>query len=498
MNQTHPYKEQIAEVKELLKVLATTYQIEYPAELASLFEQFSALLIYTLPQIPNRSSKMPGWLNALRHINEPLNLRSEQRIEFMNARIRDIPIYTQIPSLSVLTEVTITINRPAILERMMEAADQIVELLYAQDEYAILPEIMDYFLDLCYYKDKKRDAYRTPVHISDFIVSLLSQNRGPNQPNVIKFYDPACGSGAFLASASKYFTDRPLILHGNEKNDQLRRLALFHALFHGLDLQITNDDLPIEPLAFNKHYNFVLTNPPFNTVPLEQPLYFDGMQIQQQYHALILHALDTTMLGGTTAIVVPDSFLFATQSTVKRIRQWMLQAFTLEGIIGLPARTFSPQAAIRASILFLTRPESVQRQAATEHVFFYQLEAEGPSNGRTSSQASQERFSDALSAWGQRFAHYQEWQEKRHTAADNLFGIATPRDWPHEQYWYAHMEDIQHADYILLPRHYQPLKPLNITGDPPEALLQEYIAMQEEILRDMWELLEGVGGDGAI
>jgi len=498
MDQRQPYKELTAEVKELLKVLATTYQIEYPTGLPSLFEQFSSLLIYTLAKKSNQSAKMTNWLKSLQHIDEPSNLRNEERIEFINSHIQNMGRYMQIPSLSFLREVSITINKPAIIDRMMDAAGKIAELLFTQGEYAIIPEIMDYFLDLCYYKDKKRDAYRTPLHVSDFVLSLLRQNQEQDQSGVISFYDPACGSGAFLTSAGKYFANGAIRLYGNETNDQLRRLALFHSLFHGLDLQITNDDLQIEPTLFHARYDFVLTNPPFNTAPLQQPLYFEGIQIQQQYHALILHALNATMPGGTAAIVVPDSFLFTTQPTVKRIRQWMLQEFRVEGIIGLPARTFSPQAAVRASIIFFTRPESVQRRLATEYVFFYQIKPDGPGMGRTNRQVSQESFSDAVSAWDQRFVRYQEWQEKRHTAVDNLFHVSTPLDWPHEQYWYAHMEDIQNADWILLPGHYQPPRPLNITGDSPEALLQEYIAMQEEILQDMRELLEGVDGDGAI
>jgi type I restriction enzyme M protein len=67
--------------------------------------------------------------------------------------------------------------------------------------------------------------------------------------------------------------------------------------------------------------------------------------------------------GGKLAIVLPDGIL-SNPNTIS-VRNWILDKFRIIASIDLPVEAFLPQVGVQASLLFLQRKKSTERQLAS-------------------------------------------------------------------------------------------------------------------------------------
>jgi type I restriction enzyme M protein len=201
-------------------------------------------------------------------------------------------------------------------------------------------------------------------------------------------YDPACGTGGFLAQAYEYMS-RPDLLPsdidrlkhdtfwGREKDNTVYPIALANLVLHGIDQpnlwhgnSLTGQevygglfgDAPVV-------YDVILTNPPFGGK--------EGKEAQTQFayktsstQVLFLqHVIESLAPGGTCAMVVDEGVLFrANQKAFVKTKQKLLDECALWCIVSLPGGVFTQAGAgVKTNLLFFTKGQP------TERIWYYDL-----------------------------------------------------------------------------------------------------------------------------
>ena len=72
-------------------------------------------------------------------------------------------------------------------------------------------------------------------------------------------------------------------------------------------------------------------------------------------------------------MIVPDGVLFGSSKAHKTLRRKLVEEHRLDGIISMPSGVFKPYAGVSTAILLFTKTNS----GGTEHVWFYDMQADG-------------------------------------------------------------------------------------------------------------------------
>lgn len=186
---------------------------------------------------------------------------------------------------------------------------------------------------------KNKDTYYTPSDVADFMVDRIFDKL--EKPLSATFFDPTCGSGAFLLTVLKKKIDagmRPLdalaTIYGNDVDPNALLVAKIRILIYLLDYDIDLgvafsilDDNFIHSdfirSSFNADFDVVLGNPPFietRTLP-NKPIADYGNVCAN----VLVNANRCLATGGKIAFVVPLSFISTPR--MKKLRQKEFDAF---------------------------------------------------------------------------------------------------------------------------------------------------------------------------
>lgn len=210
--------------------------------------------------------------------------------------------------------------------------------------------------------------------------------------------DPACGTGGFfLASydfvANQFQLDREQkeflknqTFHGNEIVANTRRLCLMNMFLHNIgELDGGTFISPTDALVSkdDKHYDYVLTNPPFGKKSSMTITTEEGLQEKQDltYNRqdfwrttsnkqlnFLQHIKTLLKEYGEAAVVLPDNVLFE-GGAGETIRKELMKSTDLHTILRLPTGIFYAQG-VKANVLFFdNRPGS--KEAQTKEVWVY-------------------------------------------------------------------------------------------------------------------------------
>ena len=163
----------------------------------------------------------------------------------------------------------------------------------------------------------------------------------------------------------------------------------------------------------------------------------------------------------------------------KELRRILVEDQKLDGIVSLPAGVFKPYAGVSTAILLFTKTNS----GGTDHVWFYDLEADGYSlddkrtplldadklgvtagliGGGGGEGHAKNNLPDALARWQQR-------NESELERARTEQSFCVPKN------------DIAANDYDLSINRYKEIIYDEIEYPPPSEILDELIALEEEI-----------------
>lgn len=338
--------------------------------------------------------------------------------------------------------------------------------------------------------------FRTPRHIIRFMVELLE----PKPTETIG--DPACGTAGFLVETMQYllkehtspqgrlkgengeviYTGDKLepyrahiqggMFHGFDFDATMLRIASMNLMLHGVD----NPDIHYQdtlsnsfPEKFAKQatggFDVILANPPFKGSLDEGDVHPTLTQaVKTKKTELLFVALILRMLkkGGRSATIVPDGVLFGSSKAHTALRVMLVKDNQLEAVISLPSGVFKPYAGVSTAILVFTRG------GKTDHVFFYDVGADGFSLDDKRDPVSENDLPDALERWRRRSAK----KDTNRTAKHFMVPVA----------------DIEAKDFDLSINRYKEAKHEAATYEPPKNIIAKLRKLEAEIAKELSEL----------
>ncbi len=300
--------------------------------------------------------------------------------------------------------------------------------------------------------------YYTPRAVTQFIVDRIDPKLGE------KVFDPACGTGGFLANTiehvRKNYVKEPedeetlqANLAGVEKKPMPHMLCVTNMLLHGIDApsQIRHDNTLARPLrdySPKDKVDCVVTNPPFGgeeEVGIESnfPKEFQTRETADLFLVLIMEILKD---GGRCGIVLPDGTLFGT-GVKERVKKQLLEECNLHTIVRLPNGVFNPYTGIKTNLLFF------EKGTPTKEVWYY--EHPYPEGYKSYSKTKPMKFAE--------FKPVQKWWTKRKES---------------ELAWKVPIEEIVANNYNL------DIKNPNVVEDvlrDPVEILEDYQNLDSDI-----------------
>ncbi|HHM8494121.1 TPA: N-6 DNA methylase [Pseudomonas aeruginosa] len=307
------------------------------------------------------------------------------------------------------------IPKPALLVEAVKTIDDIFEVMEKDSKEKgqafqdIQGDVYEFLLSEIATAGKN-GQFRTPRHIIKLMADLVQPQLGH------KIADPACGSGGFLLGAYQYivtelakkagaqdlapdedgFTRTSVAaaltekaqailsssLWGYDIDQTMVRLGLMNLMMHGIDEpHIDYKDTLSKSYTEEAEYDIVMANPPF-TGSIDKGDINENLQLATTKTELLFVENIYRLLkkGGTACVIVPQGVLFGSGGAFKTLRQMLVERCDLKAVITLPSGVFKPYAGVSTAILLFTKvwgPKDKVSKAATEHVWFYEMAADG-------------------------------------------------------------------------------------------------------------------------
>lgn len=307
------------------------------------------------------------------------------------------------------------IPKPALLVEAVKTIDDIFEVMEKDSKEKgqafqdIQGDVYEFLLSEIATAGKN-GQFRTPRHIIKLMADLVQPQLGQ------KIADPACGSGGFLLGAYQFIvtelakragaqdlkpdedgftrtsvaaalTDKAQAilsnsLWGYDIDQTMVRLGLMNLMMHGIDEpHIDYKDTLSKSYTEEAEYDIVMANPPF-TGSIDKGDINEHLQLATTKTELLFVENIYRLLkkGGTACVIVPQGVLFGSGGAFKSLRQMLVERCDLKAVITLPSGVFKPYAGVSTAILLFTKvwgPKDKVSKAATEHVWYYEIDADG-------------------------------------------------------------------------------------------------------------------------
>jgi type I restriction enzyme M protein len=272
--------------------------------------------------------------------------------------------------------------------------------------------------------------FRTPRHVIRLMVEMVDP-----KPNEI-VGDPACGTAGFPVGVMLYLLEnytspegvithedggktytgdllepyrehiQTRMFHGFDFDVTMLRIAAMNLMLHGVETpDIHYQDTLSKSFTdrfreqASDFFDVILANPPFKgSLDAEDVHTSLTAKVKTKKTELLFLTLMLRMLklGGRCASIVPDGVLFGTSKAHTTLRQMLVDQNQLEAVISLPAGVFKPYAGVSTAIVVFTKG------GKTEHVFFYDVQADGFSLDDKRDPIDENDLPDALQRWNRR------------------------------------------------------------------------------------------------
>ncbi len=151
--------------------------------------------------------------------------------------------------------------------------------------------------------------------------------------------------------------------------------------------------------AFNEErlYDVVLANPPFkgaiDSADVNPTLPTKCKKTEILFLHLFLRLLEN---GGRAAVIVPDGVLFGSSRAHVEARKKLIEENRLDAVVSMPSGVFRPYAGVSTAVLVFTKG------AATERIWFYDMEHDGFSLDDKRQKLADNDIPDLLECWKKR------------------------------------------------------------------------------------------------
>ncbi len=307
------------------------------------------------------------------------------------------------------------IPKPALLVEAVKTVDEIFEVMDrdSKEKGQIFQDIQGDVYEMllsAIASSGTNGQFRTPRHIIKLMADMVQPQLGH------RIADPACGSGGFLLGAYQYIVTQLAIkaggkdlaadedgfvrtsvaaaltekaqsilgasLWGYDIDQTMVRLGLMNLMMHGIDEpHIDYKDTLSKSYTEEGEYDVVLANPPF-TGSIDKGDINENLQLGTTKTELLFVENIYRLLkkGGTACVIVPQGVLYGSGGAFKTLRQLLVERCDLKAVVTVPSGVFKPYAGVSTAILLFTKVWGAKdkvAQPATEHVWFYEMAADG-------------------------------------------------------------------------------------------------------------------------
>lgn len=283
----------------------------------------------------------------------------------------------------VFQEVNQYMKNGVLLRQMIDEIEG-VDLLDSQESHAFGDMYETLLKDL--QAAGNAGEFYTPRPLTDFTVEHLAPQLGEQMG------DLAAGTGGFIISTLRYLEKQKKTAADEEKFQRSVMgqewkpfpylLGVTNIMLHGIkDPQLYHmDSLGKNMSEYQEEgkLDTIAMNPPYGgatdaATKMNFKAEYRSSETADLFMVLIMQRLKR---GGRAGVVVPDGFLFGTDSAKLAIKKRLLSEFNLHTIIRLPGSVFSPYTSIATNILFFNneRAESAPEGFATKEIWFYRLD----------------------------------------------------------------------------------------------------------------------------
>jgi type I restriction enzyme M protein len=231
-------------------------------------------------------------------------------------------------------------------------------------------------------KNNDGGQFFTPREVIRVMVRVIDPQIGET------IYDPACGTGGFLAQSYEYMDDQAQTgpqwdtlklrtFYGREKENLIYLIALANLVLHGIDEPHlwhgntltggeTYGGLFVGAPAL---YDIVLTNPPFGGKEGKEAQTRFAYKTGATQVLFLQHVIDSLKRGGRCGIVLDEGVLFRTNETAfVQTKRKLRDDCDVGCIVSLPAGTFiGAGGGVKTNLLFFTKGRP------TESIWYYDL-----------------------------------------------------------------------------------------------------------------------------
>ena len=387
-----------------------------------------------------------------------------------------------------------TIPTPALLAKVVDLLDAV-----PMEDRDTKGDLYEYMLAKIA-SAGQNGQFRTPRHIIQLMVEMVA----PGPGDVI--CDPACGTAGFLVAAGEYLREHhPELLrdpkakahfheqafHGFDFDNTMLRIGSMNMLLHGVESPDIRyrDSLAQDHAGEEEKYTLVLANPPFaGSLDYENTAKELQRMVKTKKTELLFLSLFMRLLktGGRAAVIVPDGVLFGSSKAHKTLRKMLIEEQKLDAVISLPGGVFKPYAGVSTAILLFTKTNS----GGTDHVWFYDVEADGrslddrrtllvpeekfgavPHTALTAADHGKNNLPDILARWGKRAS-----SERKRARTEQSFCVTKA--------------DLVAQGYDLSLNRYKEVLHTAVKHASPADILSRLDSLEEEIRDGIGELRE--------
>jgi len=222
-----------------------------------------------------------------------------------------------------------------------------IEMHTDNDEKDLLGRTYEYCLQMFASQEgKNAGEFYTPSCIVRTIVEVLKPYKG-------RIYDPACGSGGMFVQSAKFIKShqkdvKNISIYGQEFNTNTWKMAHMNLAIRGLEAKLGD---AADTFFSDQHptlkADFIMANPPFNLDKWGQQSLLDDVRwkyglppASNANYAWMQHMIHHLAPNGKIGLVLANGSLSSQSGGEGQIRQNIVDADLVEGIVALPSQLF--------------------------------------------------------------------------------------------------------------------------------------------------------------
>jgi type I restriction enzyme M protein len=262
------------------------------------------------------------------------------------------------------------------------------------------------------------------------------------------------------------------MFHGFDFDATMLRIASMNLMLHGVD----NPDIHYQDTlsnSFPEHFptqatggfDVILANPPFKgslDAGDVHPSLTQAVKTKKTELLFLVLVLRMLRKGGRSATIVPDGVLFGSSKAHVALRELLVKDNQLEAVISLPSGVFKPYAGVSTAIVIFTKG------GRTDHVFFYDVGADGFSLDDKRDPIRDNDLPDALTRW------------RKRSAKKDTDRIA--------KHFMVPVADIAAKGFDLSINRYKEARHQEVKYEPPKQIIAKLKKLEAEIAKDLSEL----------